>query len=252
MQNEEPIIEAPVAEPVMQPSFESAGGENPKKKTGLIIAIVAVVVVLIIGGFVALFLIEKAKAEENERRAAAVTVDDDVELGKRGYKSTKKKENSTESEEDEEEESEEEEKDQTADETKYLEPAGWAVKFKYPDGVTDIKYEIQDVNYDGEIFITSVVTAGKIYDINICGGKVLYEQYPFFLGQVSRWNPNASHEDWQTSPVSMGLTLAFKEAGIEYFVDSNNGNGCATGDENPDYIEAVRLAKALIGNIEKK
>ena len=251
MQNEEPIIEAPVAEPVMQPSFESAGGENPKKKTGLIIAIVAVVVVLIIGGFVALFLIEKAKAEENERRAAAVTVDDDVELGKRGYKSTKKKENSTESEEDEEE-SEEEEKDQTADETKYLEPAGWAVKFKYPDGVTDIKYEIQDVNYDGEIFITSVVTAGKIYDINICGGKVLYEQYPFFLGQVSRWNPNASHEDWQTSPVSMGLTLAFKEAGIEYFVDSNNGNGCATGDENPDYIEAVRLAKALIGNIEKK
>ena len=251
MQNEEPIIESPMGLADSQPSMAPASPDGPKKKTGLIIAIVVVVVLLVVGGFVALFLIEKAKAEENEKRAAAVTVDDDVELGKRGYKSTKKKENSTESEEDEEE-SEEEEEDQTADETKYLEPAGWAVKFKYPDGVTDIKYEIQDVNYDGEIFITSVVTADKIYDINICGGKVLYEQYPFFLGQVSRWNPNASHEDWQTSPVSMGLTLAFKEAGIEYFVDSNNGNGCATGDENPDYIEAVRLAKALIGNIEKK
>ena len=250
MQNEEPIIESPMGLADSQPSMAPASPDGPKKKTGLIIAIVVIVVLLVVGGFVALFLIEKAKAEENEKRAAAVTVDDNVELGKRGYKSTKKKENSTESEEEEEES--EEEEDQTADETKYLEPAGWAVKFKYPDGVTDVKYEIQDVNYDGEIFITSVVTADKIYDINICGGKVLYEQYPFFLGQVSRWNPNASHEDWQTSPVSMGLTLAFKEAGIEYFVDSNNGNGCATGDENPDYIEAVRLAKALIGNIEKK
>ncbi len=249
MQNEEPIIEAPVAEPASQPSFEPAGGEGAKKKTGLIIAIIAVIVVLVIGGFVALFLIEKAKAEENERRAAAVTVDDDIELSKKGFKSEKKKNTENTNEEDD---TEEEDEEKPADETKYLEPAGWAVRFKYPEGVTDVKYDMQDINYDSEMYITGIVTENKIYDVNLCGGKVQYNQYPFIIGQVVVWNPNAAHEDWQSSPVSMGLTLAFKEGGIEYFVDSGDGNGCATNPESADYAEAVRLTKLLIDSIEKK
>ncbi len=259
MNNEQPIIEPPIQEPIAQPEYNpgdtpvntpenAANSPSKKKKTGMIIGIVVAVVLVVGGGFFALFMIEKAKADEREKRASAVSVNEDVELGKKEYKSSKKKTGDTE----EEEEDETEEENKTASSTKkYLELSDWSVKFKYPDEVKDVKYETQDANYDGEIYITSIATDSKIYDVNICGGKVMYEQYPFFLGKVSRWDPSITHEDWQASPISEGMTLALKAGGAEYFVEQENGSGCATGD-NPDYLEALRLVKLLIDNIEKK
>ena len=248
MDYEQPISEAPVQAPVMEPVAEPGNTDEKKKKTGLIIGIVIACIVLVVGGFVALFLIEKAKAEERERKAAAVIVDNQTEIGKKKVSKKKKDDNTTVEEEEEEEEKDED----VADAKKYLEVPGWAVKFSYPEGVTDVKYEVQDVNFDGELFIMGIVTADKIYDINICGGKVMYEQYPFMLGRIARWNPNATHEEWNTSPISVGMSLTLKEGGIEYFSDDENGNGCASNEASPDYAEAVRLTKLLLGSIEKK
>ena len=137
------------------------------------------------------------------------------------------------------------------DSAKYLEPEGWAVRFKYPEGVTDIAYATSS-SYDGSIYITGIAKDGKVYDVNICGGKEKYNQYPFFLGSAYKWNPTGTHEEWETSPATYdGVKKIAKVGTNEYYVDTAYGSGCETGD-NADYQEATRLAKELFDGFEKK
>lgn len=135
---------------------------------------------------------------------------------------------------------------------KYLEPEGWNVRFAYPDGVTDVQYGMND-NYDGALYIYSITKNGKTYDINMCGGRDAYQQYPFFLGLVSRWNPSGSHESWESSPATYDSSkLALTNGGYDYYIDMYYGNGCETGDNNPDYLEALRISKSLLDSVEIK
>ena len=248
MGNEQQSFESPVPPYPFESELESF---NPpkKKKIWLIIVIIFAVLVVVAGSILALFLIEKAKADEREKRAAVVKVNDDPELSKKSFKTGKKKDETS---QDEEDETDEDEDETEGDEMKYLEPTGWAIKFTYPEGVVDVKYVIQNENYNGELYIMSIATADKIYDVNRCGGKAAYEQYPFFLGQISRWDPKAKHDDWETSPLSAGGSLALKDGDIEYFVNTTYGNGCETGDMTPDYVEALKISKKLIDSMEKK
>jgi len=136
---------------------------------------------------------------------------------------------------------------------KYLEPKDWDVKFTYPDGVTDIAYATNADNFDGALYITGIAVGSKIYDVNICGGQEKYQQYPFFLGEINRWNPTAEHEEWETSPSSYdGMKRLLKAGGIEYYANTYYGNGCETGDETPDYIEGTKLAKQILESIQSK
>ena len=135
---------------------------------------------------------------------------------------------------------------------KYLEPKGWDVKFEYPAGVTDIAYGVNEDNFDGALYITGIAKGGKVYDVNICGGKDVYQQYPFFLGELSRWNPSGAHDEWETSPsVYDGMKRFLKTASFEYYVNTYYGNGCETG-ENEDYKEATKLAKEILESITSK
>ena len=141
----------------------------------------------------------------------------------------------------------------TIDSKKYLEPKDWNIKFAYPDGVTDIAYGVSSDNFDGALYITGIAKNGRVYDVNICGGQAAYEQYPFFLGEVDRWNPSGEHEEWQTSPsVYEGMKKLLKNGSYEYYVNTYYGNGCETGENNPDYIEALKLAKEILESAEKK
>ena len=256
--NEQSMFESvvePSSTPVVEQEptgFKPIEIEPEKKKTGLIIGIIVGAILLVGGTVFAVFMIEKAKAEERERRAAAVVVDDDTDFDKKSFSKKKDEKTSQKTDEEDEEESDEEEETDKTEAKKYLEPEGWNIKFTYPEGVIDVKYQIQEENYNGEIFITSIATKDKIYDVNTCGGKSAYQQYPFFLGEISRWNPEAVHEEWDTSPISAGETLALKIGNIEYFVNGNYGNGCETGNENADYVEALRLSKLLIDSMEQK
>lgn len=136
---------------------------------------------------------------------------------------------------------------------KYLEPKGWDVKFEYPEGVTDIAYGINDDNYDGSLYITGIAVGGKIYDVNICGGKDAYEQYPFFLGEVNRWNPSGAHDEWETSPaVYDGMKRFLKTTSFEYYVNTNYGNGCELGDDTEDYVAATKIAKEILESIKSR
>ena len=137
------------------------------------------------------------------------------------------------------------------DSSKYLEPEGWAVRFKYPEGVTDIAYATSP-SYDGAIYITGIAKDAKVYDVNICGGKEKYNQYPFFLGSAYKWNTAGNHEEWDTSPATYdGVKKIAKVGTNEYFVDTAYGSGCEIG-ENADYIEATKLVKELFDGFEKK
>ncbi len=139
------------------------------------------------------------------------------------------------------------------DSKKYLEPKGWEIKFEYPEGVTDIAFGESSEVFDGAIYITGIAKDGKVYDVNICGGKDAYEQYPFFLGEVQRWNPSGAHEDWQKSPaVYEGIKRYLKTTEYEYYVNTNYGNGCVLGDQTEDYKEAVKIAKQIIESIQSK
>ena len=135
---------------------------------------------------------------------------------------------------------------------RYLEPKGWDVKFEYPAGVTDIAYGVNEDNFDGALYITGIAKGGKVYDVNICGGKDAYQQYPFFLGELSRWNPSGAHDEWETSPgVYDGMKRFLKTASFEYYVNTYYGNGCETG-ENEDYKEATKLAKEILESVTSK
>lgn len=139
------------------------------------------------------------------------------------------------------------------DQKKYLEPKDWDIRFTYPEGVTDIAYGVNSENFDGALYITGIAKGAKVYDVNICGGKEAYNQYPFFLGEMGRWNPSGAHEEWETSPsVYEGMKRLLKTSGFEYYVNSRYGNGCETGEDNEDYIEATRLAKQILESVEKK
>lgn len=138
------------------------------------------------------------------------------------------------------------------DSAKYLEPEGWSVRFKYPTGVTDIAYATS-TSYDGSIYITGIAKNGKVYDVNICGGKEKYNQYPFFLGSAYKWDPTKTHDEWETSPETYdGVKKALKIGSVEYYIDTAYGSGCETGDQNPDYLEATKIAKELFDSIERK
>ena len=137
------------------------------------------------------------------------------------------------------------------DNAKYLEPEGWSLRFKYPEGVTDIAYATSP-SYDGSIYITGIAKGGKIYDVNICGGKEKYNQYPFFLGAAYKWNTAGEHEEWDSSPATYdGVKKVAKVGTVEYFVDTAYGGGCEIG-ESEDYNEATKLAKELLDSFEKK
>lgn len=139
------------------------------------------------------------------------------------------------------------------DSVKYLEPKDWNVKFTYPAGVTDIAYATNNDNFDGSLYITGIAKGSKVYDVNICGGKEKYEQYPFYLGEMNRWDPVGEHEEWETSPSSYeGMKRLLKTGGIEYYVNTYYGNGCEAGDETPDYVEATKLAKEILESIQTK
>lgn len=218
-------------------------------KTGFIVMVIILVIVAVGGAVVALFMGEKMKAEEREKRASEVSVKNESEISKKKYGSSKVK-NEVKQEEEEPLKSKNIENETGA---RYIEPKGWDVRFKIPENVIDVKYEMQDQNYDGQINILGIATKDKVYDVNICGGKEAYKHYPFFLGQVSRWDPKTKHEDWQSSPISAGSVLSLKVNGVEYFVNSHYGNGCENGrEQNPAYIEAIELSKKLIEGMEKK
>ena len=139
------------------------------------------------------------------------------------------------------------------DSVKYLEPKEWDIKFKYPEGVTDIAYGVNAENFDGALYITGIAKGSKIYDVNICGGKDAYNQYPFFLGEMDRWNPSGAHDEWESSPsVYDGMKRLLKTSNFEYYVNTHYGNGCETGEDNEDYIEATKLAKEILESVEKK
>ena len=217
-------------------------------KTGFIVMVIILVIVAVGGAVVALFMGEKMKAEEREKRASEVSVKNESEISKKKYGSSKVK-----NEVKQEEESLKSKNIENEAGARYIEPKGWDVRFKIPENVIDVKYEMQDQNYDGQINILGIATKDKVYDVNICGGKEAYKHYPFFLGQVSRWDPKTKHEDWQSSPISAGSVLSLKVNGVEYFVNSHYGNGCENGGEqNPAYIEAIELSKKLIEGMEKK
>lgn len=138
------------------------------------------------------------------------------------------------------------------DSKKYLEPKGWDVKFEYPAGVTDIAYGINEENFDGALYITGIAVGPKVYDASICGGTDAYQQYPFFLGELSRWNPSGAHDEWENSPsVYEGMKRFLKTASFEYYVNTFYGNGCETG-ENEDYKVATQLAKQILESITSK
>lgn len=135
---------------------------------------------------------------------------------------------------------------------KYLEPEGWDVRFAYPKGVTDVEYSMNE-NFDGTLYIDSITKDGKVYNVDVCGGKEAYGQYPFFLGTVQRWNPDGQHESWNTSPADFdGEILALTNNGLEYYVNSHYGNGCEIGETTADYVEALRISKELLGGIEAR
>lgn len=139
------------------------------------------------------------------------------------------------------------------DTKKYLEPKGWDVKFEYPEGVTDIAFGENVDNYDGSIYITGIAKGGKVYDVNICGGKDAYEQYPFFLGEINRWNPSGAHDEWEQSPaVYDGMKRFLKTSAYEYYVNTNYGNGCEIGDDTEDYKEATKLAKQILESVQAR
>lgn len=255
----ESSIKGPIESSIKNPNENLVDNFVDHKKihkndgTVLIIAIIICTIVAVGGAIVALFIGEKMKAEEREKRSSEVVVENEGELTKKKYGKTKvQTEVKTEDEVDAstaEKDTETSEKDKA----KYLTPEGWGVKFKYPEGVVDVKYDLQQANYDGQLQILSIVTKEKIYDVNICGGKEAYKHYPFFLGSVSRWNPKEKHEEWEVSPLSAGAILSLKVEGIEYFVNPNYGNGCEIGGQNhPAYVEAIELSKKLIDSMEKK
>ena len=139
------------------------------------------------------------------------------------------------------------------DSVKYLEPKEWDVKFKYPAGVTDIAYATNADNFDGALYITGIAKGAKVYDVNICGGKEKYEQYPFYLGELNRWNPTGEHEEWETSPSSYeGMKRLLKSGSFEYYANTYYGNGCELGDDTPDYVEATKLAKEILESVQTK
>lgn len=131
---------------------------------------------------------------------------------------------------------------------KYLEPEGWNVRFAYPDGVTDVQYSTQDTPWDGVMFVTSVTKDGKTYNIDLFGGRESYQQYPFFFGEVARWDSVSPRDNWSGSIVDMDLI--FTNGDYKYYAWSK-GNGRESGDE-AEYQEACRIVKALFDNAESK
>ena len=100
---------------------------------------------------------------------------------------------------------------------------------------------------------TVCIKNGKVYDVNICGGKEKYNQYPFFLGSAYKWDPTKTHEEWETSPDTYdGVKKALKVGSVEYYIDTAYGSGCEIGDQVPDYLEATKIAKELFDSIERK
>lgn len=138
--------------------------------------------------------------------------------------------------------------------TKYLllNDDDWDIKFTIPAGVTNIRYHITE-DYDETLFITSITVGNKTYDLNLCGGDNTYRHYPFFLGQIIRWDVDDSHPSWITHPAHQkGLKLLTKHQDHEYYVNTNYGNGCATGDQNEDYQSALKLTKTLLESAQLK
>lgn len=140
----------------------------------------------------------------------------------------------------------------------YLEPAGWDVRFAYPEGVSEVQYDLSR-QFDGSIYVTSITSNGITYDMNVCGGAESYHDFMFSLGWINRWNPNISHEstgelqpDTYTTAGLTRLGLVDNTGTYQYYIGKPDvGFMCVTGD-NPEYAEAVRLTEALLNSIEIK
>lgn len=131
---------------------------------------------------------------------------------------------------------------------KYLEPEGWDVRFAYPNGVTDAEYSVQDDLWDGALFIYSITKDGKTYDVNLFGGKESYRHYPFFFGEVARWNDVSPRNSWSGVIVDMDLILT---SGDYKYYAWDKGNGYETGDAST-YDEACQIVGELLRNIEAR
>lgn len=140
-------------------------------------------------------------------------------------------------------------------EVNYLYAPEIGVKFKLPLEVTDVVFGDStnfSTNFDGAIYFKSITKNGKIYDVDICGGKDGYLYYPFFLGAVMRWIPDREHEWWEDSPaVYESYEKIFEYDGAEYYTTIYGGNGCETGEDTPEYVEAVETVREIINSIEK-
>lgn len=132
----------------------------------------------------------------------------------------------------------------------YLEPEGWNVKFAYPEGVTEVIASAND-NYDGTLYIGSITYNGKTYNVDLFGGKDAYHHYPFFLGNLMRWDSKATHESWEQNPTQLGGVLVFEQGSVGYYYNAAGGNGYETGNE-ADYNKAVELTSQLLHNITAK
>lgn len=123
--------------------------------------------------------------------------------------------------------------------TIYFEPTNWGIKFRYPEGVTNIEYEIAD-NTSDTILVTSISKDGVTYDIDTCGGKSSYTtKEPFYIGLVTN---NATID---TANLQQFLALN----GAEYYY-STSGSGCKTNSENTDYLISESIFQDLIDNLE--
>lgn len=127
---------------------------------------------------------------------------------------------------------------------KYLEPQGRDVRFAYPEGVTDVQYDVQDANWDGVLYVSGITKDGKTYDVNLFGGKDNYKHYPFSLGAVARLSTTSSPSGWVAN-----APLLFENNNYKYYKDG--GNGYETGDA-AEYEEACRIVEVLFNNIETK
>lgn len=127
---------------------------------------------------------------------------------------------------------------------KYLEPQGWNIRFAYPEGVTDVQYDIQNTNWDGVLYVSGITKDGKTYNVDLFGGKNAYRHYPFFLGAVARLSAANSPSGWVVD-----APLLFKGNNYSYY--RAGGNGYEAGDA-AEYEEACRIVEALFNNVESR
>lgn len=134
----------------------------------------------------------------------------------------------------------------------FLKTDSWEVMFPYIDNVIKVKAETGNIA-DGSFFIKSIETNNKTYDVNLCGGESEYKSQPFYLGQIVRWSNSEKHREDAEDPSkdTARFSRIFVTSNYTYYFDIKK-SGCATNQENEDYLEGVRLASEMLHKIAGK